>query len=401
MSSSVKGSGVVTALVGGALFSKGFRPFFLAAAVFAPLAMAVWALVYAGRLEFEFVRLSASQWHAHEMLFGYAIAVVAGFLLTAVSNWTGSETARGVHLLLLVLLWSGARVCLLFGERWIGAACAFDMAFALALAAAVGLPLLRARQWRQAGVLAKLALLGIANAAFYLGAFGILDTAVTWSLYGGLFLLVSLVLTIGARVLPGFIERGIAHPITIVTPRWMTPLNLVLFVSFFVVEVFIGNNKLAGGLAVALFAVNSARLIVWHTPGLWHKPLLWGLYLAFVLIDLGFALFALGAFGLVNKLLAVHTFAIGGIALATLSMMARVALGHSGRDVLKPPPAVALVLALMVAAVVARIVWPLFSVEHYALSVQTSQALWIAAFVVFAYVYTPILVAPRVDGRPG
>lgn len=381
--------------------SMGFRPFFLGAALFALVTMSEWFAVYSGVLALPLAHLSASQWHAHEMIYGYAIAVVAGFLLTAVSNWTGRPTARGAALGVLVGLWAGARASLLAGDALAGAAALLDGLFALGLLLAVGVPLVRARQWRQAGILAKLLLLATGNVVFWLGAFGVLQHGVRWGLLGGLYLLVSLVLTIGARVLPGFIERGVDYPVRIAAPAWIVGANIVLVLAFFVNELFVGHAPAAVALAGTLCALNAWRLACWHTRGIWRRPLLWGLYGAFAGITAGFGLHALAALGRLPPMLALHAFAIGGVALATLAMMARVALGHTGRDIHAPPAAVKVALGLLLAALLARVGMPLIGMDWYAAGVQWSQGLWIAAFAIFLLAYVPVFTGPRVDAQGG
>ncbi|MGR8921967.1 MAG: NnrS family protein [Gammaproteobacteria bacterium] len=380
-----------------AVLELGFRPFFIGAGAYAVIAMCAWALVRAGGLALPASPLSPSEWHAHEMLFGYALAVVAGFLLTAVANWTGAGTLAGRGLAGLAALWVAARVCCVAGIAAPHAAALFDLAFGIALLAAIAVPLVRHRQRRQAGVLAKLALLIGANALFYLGALGVVGQGVRWALDGALWLLVALVLTIGARVLPGFIERGVAETISLRQPGWMTVANLLLFTALFATDLFFAHRATLGGLAAALFVLNGARLALWFTPGILARPLLWSLSGAFVFIEAGFALLALWAFADVPRSLAVHAFGVGGIGLATLAMMSRVALGHTGRSIHAPPRVMSLAFGLLCGAVLARVGVPLLAPAHYAAAVLLAQALWIAAFAIFVVIYVPMLTAPRAD----
>ena len=150
-----------------------------------------------------------------------------------------------------------------------------------------------------------------------------------------------------------------------------------------------------------LFALHLVRLLGWYTPGIWKKPLLWILYLAYAALVAGFALKAgVYLFG-ISPYLALHAFAVGGIGMMTLGMMARVALGHSGRNVFDPPPVLKLVFALVLVALLARVLLPLLAQGYYLVWIGLSQWLWIAAFAVFFRVYFPILTRPRIDGQDG
>lgn len=381
------------------LLQLGFRIFFLVAAVFAVLAMGLWAGAwFAG---WPVGAVAAVQWHAHEMLFGYAMAVIAGFLLTAVPNWTGLPTASGMPLAALVAAWLAARVLMAAGPGLLPAAAAADLAFNLGLLLAVAVPVLRARQWRQAGILAKLVLLGVANAAFYGGELGLWTGAARPALSAALLLIVALVLTIGGRVLPGFIERGVDVPVHINDRPLAARASLACFLVFFVAELLGDAPRLAAVAAAGVAGFNASRLAAWHTPALWRRPLLWGLYLAMLAIEAGFILYALAPWFAIPRTLAMHALATGGIGLATLAMMARVSLGHTGRDIRQPPTLLAPALALLAAGVLARVLLPLLLPASYALGVGLAQACWMLAFSLFAVAYLPMLASPRVDGRPG
>ena len=384
-----------------ALFNLGFRPFFLGAAWFAVISMALWMAVYGFHYPLALDRISASQWHAHEMLYGYAIAVIAGFLLTAIRNWTGIATLSGLPLAFVFSLWLAARLLLLLGtDALVFAACA-DLLFMLVLIPACGVPIIRARQWKQMAILSKLLMLGIGNALFYAGALGLHEEGLRWSLYGGLYLVIALILTMGRRVIPLFIERGVEPPVQLRNSRILDFSSLVLLLVFWIAEVFLQQHGVAAACSAAMFVVNAIRLAFWYTPGIWKKPLLWSLFLAFAMIDVGFLLFALSAVMPIAVMLAVHAFAVGGIALITLAMMARVALGHTGRSVHQAPAIIVLPITLLLLAVLIRVMAPLVAPLHYAAWVMLSQACWIAAFTVFGVAWLPILTRARIDGAPG
>ncbi len=383
------------------LHHLGFRPFFLVGALFSTAAVAAWFWIYqfAGALPMH--SLPPFTWHAHEMIYGYAVAVVAGFLLTAVRNWTGVQTLNGLPLIALALAWLAARLMPLLGDAALPAMAAFDLLFLAGLSTALLHPIIKARKWAQLGVWSKVVLLLASNGLFYLGLFGMLENGVRWGLYSGLYLIISLILLMGRRVIPFFIEKGVDEQVTLTNRAWVDRTSLVLLLLFWVVEVFFLLPRVSALLAALLFLLHTLRLVGWHTPGIWRRPLLWSLYLGYGWIVAGFGLIALAKLGWLNPMLAVHAFAYGGIGMVTIGMMARVALGHTGRNVFAPPAVVTPMFLLLAAGSLARVAGPLLTHGTYPLWMGAAQLLWIAAFALFAFVYAPILVRPRIDGRYG
>lgn len=386
---------------GFALWQLGFRPFFLAAALFAIVSMGLWMGIYVFDLPFSTTGISVYQWHAHEMVYGYSMAVIAGFLLTAVRNWTNVATASGGALMSLVGLWGIARIAMLFGDRFIIVAAVFDLLFMLGLMIAVAMSVIEAKQWKQLGILSKLFLLTAGNICFYLGANGMFIPGTYWGLYGGLLIVIGLILTISRRVVPFFIERGVGYPVQLFNAKWIDISSMVLFLLFFIAELFLDAPNFTFLLAGALFIIVSIRLFGWHTPGIWKKPLLWSLFVSLLFIDIGFLMFALNVVYGVPKLLAVHAFAVGGVGLITLAMMSRVAVGHTGRDINRPPATVPIACGALIAAAIFRVLVPLIAIEQYQMWISISQAFWILAFALFVISYLPILIRPRADGKPG
>jgi uncharacterized protein involved in response to NO len=318
------------------------------------------------------------------------MAVIAGFLLTAVRNWTGLPTPQGGPLASLFGLWAGARLLYLGGTRFIGAAACLDVLFIVCLNAAILSRLIRARQWRQTAIGAKLLFLMIGNITFYLGITGRLEQGIYWGLYGGLYLIISLIMTMGARIIPAFVQNGVGYDVKLANPLWINIASLLLFLFFFIAELFVRRPALTAMAASGLFVVTSLRLIGWHTPGIWRKPLLWSLYLSFVFIDVGFLLFALSPFLRFSRLIAIHAMTVGGIGLITMGMMARVSLGHSGRNIHSPPRVVAYSLAGLVLAVIDRVLFPLIWPASYVTWIAIAQGIWVVSFVLFAISYMPI-----------
>lgn len=385
----------------GTLFNKGFRAFFFGAGAFSLLSMGLWAAIWTAWYQPEFHGISASQWHAHEMIYGYAMAVIAGFLLTTVRNWTGIPTLQGGALAAALALWSIARLAFCAGSRFIAIAAVADLLFAVVLALACGIPLVQARQWRQMAILSKLVLLGIGNMLFYLGAFGVLDNGIYWGLYGAFYVVIALILTMMRRVIPSFTESALKPSVPLRNALWLDMTSLVLLLVFWIAEAFLRWHGVAAVASAVMFLVNARRMAFWYTPGIWSRPLLWSMHLSFALITLGFLLHALSAVLPLDRSLALHTFAVGGIGMITLSMMARVSLGHTGRNVQAPPRVTALMFTLLLVTTALRVLGPMLHPAAYHGWILAAQGGWILAFAIFAVVWLPMLLRPRIDGTPG
>ena len=383
-----------------------FRPFFFAAGLFAVFGTVLWTALYSFQWAGLPANYPAMTWHAHEMIFAYALAVIAGFLLTAVKNWTGVPTLEGYPLLVLASIWLMARCLPFTGWSLVWTALA-DLVFLIGLFLAVVRPIVIAKQWKQAGILAKLGLLLLANGWFYLGLLGYWPLGSVLGLYLGFYLVIALILTMGRRVIPFFIEKGIGVPFVARNHLWLDRASLILFLAFAVLDLAaMSTGKplliyLVAVLAVVQVLLHSIRLQGWYHPLIWRKPLLWVLYLAYAWLTLGFALKFLSLMVEVSPWLAVHAFAYGGIGMMTLGMMARVSLGHTGRDVANPPVVLNALFALLGLGAVIRVflVWWLPNVQ--AIWILAAQFLWIAAFAGFIWVYAPLWLKARVDGRPG
>ena len=384
------------------LLHLGFRPFFLLAGIFSVVAIAIWlwVLSFGGWLAAS--ELSVFHWHAHEMLYGYTLAVIAGFLLTAVRNWTGVQTINGIPLLLLAMCWLLARVMPFIDvpNTMLVMAC-LDLLFGLILAVAILIPVLKVRQWKHLAIWTKVVFLLIGNVLFYLGLFDVMDEGIRLGLYTGLYIILSLIMLMARRVIPFFIEKGVEAPVTLTNYRWLDLSSLVLMLVFLVVEVFVVLPFWASVTAALLAVLHGIRLCGWYHPGIWKKPLLWSLYLAYAWIVVGFLLRALSGWFDVNPMLSVHAFAYGAIGMMTLGMMARVALGHTGRDVFNPPKELMIIFVLLFIGSVVRVVMPLLLPDYYSTLILVSQILWLIAFVEFVIIYAPMLVKPRVDGTYG
>jgi uncharacterized protein involved in response to NO len=383
-------SGGAAPPAGFALWNLGFRPFFLGAMLHAWLSIAHWTGA-----------VSLGWWpaaplaHAHEMIFGFSAAVIAGFLLTAIGNWTGLQTLSGRPLAALFACWAAARLLWLAGLGGHPAAAAADLLFGSGLLAAASGPVVRARQWRQWAILLTLAGLPAANAAAYF----LPPEAVRSALLAGLYLTLLLVLLMLRRVLPFFIERAVAGA-RLRQRAWLDTAILSGFPAFALADLA-GWRWPAAGLAAVLLPLFLLRLRDWHHPGLWLRPLLWVLYLGQGAITAGLALRAVQGVATLPPAFSLHAFAYGGLGLLTAGMMARVILGHTGRSVLEPPDGLCVVFTLLTAGAVARVLLPLLHAPLTVAWVLAAQLFWLLAFTLLLVLYARMLWQPRADGRPG
>lgn len=393
------------------VLNLGFRIFFLGAAIFAILTMLKWShLTFVTRFAFDGThQMMPFYWHGHEMLYGYALAVIAGFLLTAVKTWTNQPMPYGYKLLAIFFPWVLARALFLINGININAvtklAAASDIIFWLLTASFVILPIYRVRQKRQIGIVAKLLLLFIGQVWFYVALFTQNNNGMHMSLLFGLYLIIGVVLTIGRRVMPMFIERGIAAggevQQQVKNSDLLDRLSLLGFFAFMISDVFLTGDRWAvcasGTAALVIVISNLIRLKNWYLPGIWSKPLVWSLWLSFLGMVIGFFLFALVPFGIINHSLAMHAVGISGIGLMTLAMMSRVSLGHTGRNIHQPPKTVTFIFISMLIAWFARVLLGWLLPEYYFVSLAIAQAFWIIAFLVFVVSYAGILTSPRTD----
>lgn len=371
---------------------NGMKPFFLLAAGHSVISMVWWMAIYTVGLYPTTLSISPFQWHAHELIYGYTVAVIAGFLLAALPEWTNVATIAGRKLGALLALWALPRILFLWGTSFVWVATVFDLLFSCALLGALVHPIVVSRSWRQSGVLSKVLLLAVGNLCFYLGALGSFPYGLYLSTYGGVYLVISLILTVGGRVLPGFIQNAIEQDTPIAHPRWISVATMALFVVFFILELTSPDTALARYVAICLGIVTSLRLYWWYAAGIWSRPLLWGLYLSFASIALGFLLFGTTPYTGASKTVALHAFTVGGIGLATLSVMIRAALGHSGGDVRNPPRLTTAALLALVTAGFFRVLMPLVLPTYYGVSIAMSQIGWIVAYALLLTVLLRIFL---------
>ncbi len=376
------------------VFSLGFRPFFFAGSVFAAVAVAIWALWLYGRLPGAQPMGGMLSWHRHEMPFGFATAIIAGFLLTAVPNWTGRPGLSGWPLIGLVLVWLLARLAWLLPIP-APLLIALQTPFLPLLAWVLGRDLVAAGKRENYPILLVVALIAGCQA---MTLWGIATDDVGLQRRGvlaALWLVAALMTVIGGRVIPFFIQRGLNRPAT--PAAHPLPTKILLVSSLLAAVSFAGGfNDIPRVWLAASFllmgTLHLLRLWRWHDRGIWRVPLLWSLYLAYAWIVMAALAMALWHAGLMpQQSLATHALAVGGIGGLILAMIARVSLGHTGR-LLQPSKTVVLGFALLIVAGVCRVLLVPFS----GVGLGLSALLWCAAFGLFLTRYTAILFTPRV-----
>ncbi len=381
------------------LFALGFRPFFSLAGLSALILLIVWNAYVKGEWSAE-IYYPVRYWHAHEMLLGYTSAVIAGFLLTAITNWTGKETLNGDPLAWLSLLWLYGRITPFYaGLLPDGLIALVDFAFLPLLAYFTSKPLIATKNHKNLLVIGFLLILAIGNGCIHAEMLGFWHDSAKTGLDIVLAAIILLILVIAGRVFPFFTERGLSGTLIIKNPL-ADNLALTLSATFFLGQLLAASPPVLATLAILAAIANFWRISVWYVGRIWYVPLLWVLYLGYGWIILGFVLSALAAYDAVSHSLALHAFTVGGIGVLTLGMMARVSLGHTGR-LLKTSSATTIAFLLINLAALLRVLLPIAALAWHNLFVYVSSLCWLAAFALFVFVYAPILTAPKTDPQKG
>ncbi len=384
------------ALRGWPLLRLGFRPFYLGAAVFAALALPLWLALFLGWVSLD-LGVAPLLWHAHEMLFGFGVAVIVGFLLTAGKAWTALPTPRGAALGALAGLWLAARLAPLVAPYAVYAA--LDMLLLPAVAAILIDVLLRANNRRNLPLAGILLGLAAANGVFHLAVLGVLDLAPVRALHAALALIVMIECVMAGRVIPAFTNA--------VTPG----LNLKIQPRVEQVTLTLTGLALAAwviaapaGFTAAAFA--AAAVAHGHRQRLWrpgvtrHRPILWILQAAYAWIPVGFALLAAAQLGWISVSAGVHALAVGATGGLIIGMVTRTARGHTGRPLVASRAEV-LAYGLVMAAAVLRVLLPIVAPQWLVLSLVGAALAWSTAFALYLAVFTPWLLSTRLDGKDG
>lgn len=384
---------------GPAVLSAGFRPFFLLVGLWAVVAVPLWLAIFGGLLALP-TAFEPADWHGHEMLFGFAQAAIAGFLLTAVPNWTGRMPIQGWGLLGLALLFAAGRIAVACSAVLGPWAALVDLAFPLVLLAALGREIVTGRNWRNLPMLGALGLIATANALTHLEAAGRLETD-DLGLRLGIAIVIMLIGLIGGRIIPSFTRNWLAKRGAGTLPA---PFGRFDMAAMAATALALGIWAFAPeAMAVAPFAglaaaANLVRLVRWQGHRTLAEPLVWVLHAGFFWIPLGLGLMALAPFlPAMLPSAPLHALTGGAIATMILAVTTRATLGHTGRA-LSADRVTTLIYGLVMLSATARVAAGI-ATEAYLPLVELAGLAWLGAFALFVVRYGPMLVLPRADRR--
>lgn len=383
-------------LRGWPLFRLGFRPFYLGAAAYALLAIPVWIALWLGQLSLG-LSVAPVLWHAHEMLFGFAVAVIVGFLLTAGKAWTGLATPRGPVLAALASLWLAARLAAVWAPYAVYAL--LDGLLLPLVAVILARVLLRAGNRRNLPLVAILLLLSTANAAFHAAVLGLLDIAPIRALHAGLAGVVMIECVIAGRVIPAFTMSALPG-VKLQVPPLLEQATLASTAVGFALWVLAPPGAFTAVVLLAAALLHTLRLWRWQPLRTRARPILWVLHAAYAWLPIGLLLLALSQLGVVGVSAGIHALAVGATSGLIIGMMTRTARGHTGRP-LQVSRLEVTAYALVAGAAVARVVLPLLAPQHTMLWLVAAAAAWALAFTLYLFVFAPWLVSTRLDGKDG
>lgn len=389
------------------LFDYGFRPFFLLCGLYALVIVPLWLFRFA-HAAVPFGALPGVYWHAHEMLFGFVMAAIAGFLLTAVPSWTGTPGFAGRPLYITVGLWLAGRVAMALPDLlplWFAAL--IELSLLPALVVLLAPPILRARN-RNLAMLGVITLLWLIDAAFMramitgdiLLAAGATRVAVD--------LVLVLVVVIGGRIVPAFTGNALRKlakpgetPAAPVSRPWLEAIAIGSVAALTLNDLFFPDGITAGVLAAIAAIAHAIRLSGWKSFRVGREPILWVLHVGYAWVPVGLALKAawlLGDSGWAAKW--QHALTFGAFSIMILAVMTRASLGHTGRP-LVVTRAISVAYTFLAIGAVLRVFGGAWTPHLYLWTLTASGLAWVVAFAIFVWVYGPILMSPRVDGRQG
>jgi uncharacterized protein involved in response to NO len=379
---------------GPAVLSYGFRPFFLLGSVWAALEVLVWLPMFHGELSAE-TALSPRDWHVHELLFGYVPAVVAGFLLTAIPNWTGRLPLQGPPLAGLVTSWLAGRIAVaLSGSIGWMAAAVVDSTFLVFMVAAVMREIVAGKNWRNLRIAGMLGVLAATNVAFHLEAH--FAGIAAYATRSGIAVTLLLIMVIGGRIIPSFTRNWLMRrgPGRLPAPFDRLDGACILFsICSLALWVALPDDPPSGLVLIAAAAFNAVRLCRWAGERTIADRLVLVLHVGYLFVPVGFLLSGLAVFGIGTPSGGIHAWTVGAIGIMTLAVMSRASLGHTGRA-LVASRGLQTVYALAAIAAVARVcaaVHPPWS----GILLHLSAAAWVGAFLGFAALYGPLLCRPK------
>jgi uncharacterized protein involved in response to NO len=396
------------------LFASGFRPFFIAAASLSSLALSYWLLLFLGIVPATGLNYYPPLiWHMHEMVYGYAGAVIAGFLLTAVKAWTGLDTLRGWPLAILFAIWLGARCLPFLGTDFVWLVALLNPLFFIYLGLAIAIPIIKSGNNRNLFVVLITLVLAISNATLHAALLGFFNSASSDSLVIAntaiaiaFYLLLLLIIIIAGRVFPMFSTNGLGGIYSAKKYQWLEIACVLSFLIFGVANIIDqSGQKLAPfillSLALLVVALHSLRVAGWFHWRIWTKPLIWVLHAGYYFLIVGVLLTGISAYYPEARVPGLHALLAGGLGLITLGMMTRVTIGHTGRDTQQPNRLISLVFIFIVVAALIRVFLPLVDSSLYLSSLKLSGVLWSLGFLLFLALYLQALVTRRPDGAEG
>ena len=382
------------------VFRLAFRPFFLVGSIFAIISILLWGLILSGKISMASM-LPSTMWHAHEMLFGFAGAIILGFLLTAVQNWTGYPGLKGGKLAFIFVIWLLARIALfVLPPELFWVTMVLELSWMPLAALALGIAVIHAKQWRNLFFVPLLAVMSLLNALSLWGFQSydyIMSQNAIWSM---LFLVFFIIAVMGGRVIPFFTSKGTntdkVQPISILEYSALIPILLLAILAWFP-----SLKDVSAVMAIIAGIANMLRVIRWRPIITLPVPLLWSLHLSYLLLSSGLLFYALALFfPTVNAITMIHLTAIGGFAGVILAMISRVSLGHTGRT-LKPSKWMSVAFVLIALSAISRTFLPMLMPSVPLMPYWISILCWCLAFGLFVVFYAKMLVTARLDKRPG
>lgn len=381
-----------------AVLSYGFRPFFLAAASWAIIALVVSLAMFLGSLQLP-SRFDPLAWHIHEMLFGFVMAAVGGFLLTAIPNWTNRLPVRGGPLALLIGLWLIGRVaCLVSADLPAWLAVTADVSFPIVLFAVAMREIVAGRNWRNVRMTVPVAVFVLADLLMHLESLGFaVPSGLGWRL--AVVATVVLISVVGGRIIPSFTHNWLVkrHSARLPAPHGAADVWAIgVLHSGLILWAVLPDFGLTGVILVVGALLNAWRLVRWSGRATWAEPLLFILHVGYGWLVAGVALLGLSNLEAgVPVASAIHALTAGAIATMILAVMPRVTLGHTGRELVASKATVAIFLLINAAALLR--VAASWSSDITMILIAVSGICWIAAFALFAVIYGPMLARPRVS----
>lgn len=366
----------------------GFRPFYLGGAMVAALAVPLWLGMWYH--QYFTPSIPPLYWHMHEMVFGFAAAIIVGFLFTAARNWTGLPLPAGVPLAILFALWIAGRVGMFAAYGRVTTV--LDSSLLVIVAGVLAHKFIRARSWCSMPLVAVLITLASANIAFHASMLGLLEVSPVAAVEFGLMLVVLVEMIVGGRVVPGFTANAIPG-VRQFRSAWLHRGSFALAAGAFLADTAHLPPALVGTLAVLAAAAAAVQAIGWNPPATRGRPMLWILHAGYAFIPVGLFLLGLSAFGMVPRSAAIHALAVGSMGGLIMGMITRTALGHSGRAVRAGRAEVAAYVLVLLAAVLRVSASLITAVSLWAM--LAAGTVWTLAFLIYLIAYTPVLLGRK------